>query len=75
MPVVRNVMKQVEEYKELPFAKRWLESDKLEFALIQLEKAGILHAYPVLLESAGGLVAQAEHTIIITKDGCEVTTK
>ncbi|MFZ2498100.1 MAG: type II methionyl aminopeptidase [Methanosarcina sp.] len=75
MPVVRNVLKQVEEYKELPFAKRWLESDKLEFALIQLEKAGILHAYPVLLESAGGLVAQAEHTIIITKDGCEVTTK
>ncbi len=75
MPVVRNVLKQVEEYRKLPFAKRWLESDKLEFALIQLEKAGILHAYPVLLESAGGLVSQAEHTIIITQDGCEVTTK
>ena len=75
MPAVRNVLKQVEEYRELPFAKRWLESDKLEFALIQLEKAGILHSYPVLLESAGGLVAQAEHTIIITQDGCEVTTK
>ncbi len=75
MPAVRNVLKQVEEYRELPFAKRWLESDRLEFALIQLEKAGILHSYPVLLESAGGLVAQAEHTIIITQDGCEVTTK
>ena len=68
-------MKQAEEYRELPFAKRWLESDRLEFALIQLERAGILHSYPVLLESAGGLVAQAEHTIIITQDGCEVTTK
>ena len=75
MPAVRNVLKQVEEYRALPFAKRWLESDKLEFALIQLERAGILHSYPVLLESAGGLVAQAEHTIIITQDGCEVTTK
>jgi methionyl aminopeptidase len=75
MPAVRNVLKQVEEYRELPFAKRWLESDKLDFALLQLEKAGILHSYPVLLESAGGLVAQAEHTIIITQDGCEVTTK
>jgi methionyl aminopeptidase len=75
MPAVRNIMKQVEEYRKLPFAKRWLESDRLEFSLLQLEKAGILHSYPVLLESAGGLVAQAEHTIIITNDGCEVTTK
>lgn len=75
MPAVRNVLKQVEEYRELPFAKRWLKSDKLDFSLIQLEKAGIIHSYPVLLESTGGLVAQAEHTIIITEDGCEVTTK
>ncbi|WP_440946223.1 type II methionyl aminopeptidase [Methanosarcina sp. T3] len=75
LPAVRNVLKQVEEYRELPFAKRWLESDKLEFSLIQLEKAGILHSYPVLVESAGGLVSQAEHTVIITRDGCEVTTK
>jgi methionyl aminopeptidase len=75
MPAVRNVLKQVEEYRELPFAKRWLKSDRLDFSLIQLEKAGIIHSYPVLLESTGGLVAQAEHTIIITEDGCEVTTK
>jgi len=75
LPAVRNVLKQVEEYRELPFAKRWLVSDKLEFVLIQLERAGILHSYPVLVESAGGLVAQAEHTIIVTHDSCEVTTK
>ncbi len=75
MPAVRDVLKRVEEYRKLPFAKRWLESDKLDFALIQLEKAEIFRSYPVLLESAGGLVAQAEHTIIITQDGCEVTTK
>jgi methionyl aminopeptidase len=75
LPAVRNVLKQVEEYRKLPFAKRWLESDKLDFALIQLEKAEIFHSYPVLIESAGGLVAQAEHTIVITQDGCEVTTK
>jgi methionyl aminopeptidase len=75
LPAVRNVLKQVEEYRELPFAKRWLVSDKLEFALIQLERAGILHSYPVLVESAGGLVAQAEHTIIVTHDSCEVTTR
>jgi methionyl aminopeptidase len=75
MPAVRNILKQVEEYRGLPFAKRWLESEKLEFALIQLTKAGILQSYPVLLESGGGLVAQAEHTIVITQNGCEVITK
>jgi len=75
MPVVRNVMKQAEEYRELPFAKRWLNSEKLEFSLIQLEKAGILHSYPVLIEKTGGLVSQSEHTVIITSDGCEVTTR
>jgi methionyl aminopeptidase len=75
MPAVRNVLKQAEEYRGLPFAKRWLESDKLDFALIQLKKAGIFHSYPVLLENAGGLVAQAEHTIVVTQDGCEVITK
>lgn len=75
LPAVRNVLKQVEEYRELPFAKRWLNSDKLEYSLIQLERAGIIHSYPVLIESAGGLVSQTEHTVIITRDGCEVTTK
>lgn len=74
MPAVRNALKQIEEHKGLPFAKRWLESEKLEFAMIQLEKAGIIHSYPVLLESSGGMVAQAEHTLIITEDGCEITT-
>lgn len=74
MPAVRNVMKQAEEYRELPFAKRWLVSDKLDFSLLQLEKAGILRSYPVLIEKTGGLVSQAEHTVIITSDGCEVTT-
>ncbi|MDD3041485.1 MAG: type II methionyl aminopeptidase [Methanosarcinaceae archaeon] len=75
VPAIRKVLKQAEEYKELPFAKRWLSSDKLDFAMIQLEKAGILHGYPVLLESAGGLVAQAEHTVIVNEDGCEITTE
>ncbi|AKB73382.1 Methionine aminopeptidase [Methanosarcina lacustris Z-7289] len=75
LPAVRNVLKQVEEYRELPFAKRWLNSDKLEYSLIQLERAGIIHSYPVLIESSGGLVSQSEHTLIITLDGCEVTTK
>ena len=75
IPFVRKVLTQVEEYRGLPFAKRWLESDKLDLALIQLERDGILTSYPVLVEVSGGLVSQAEHTIIVTEDGCEVTTR
>lgn len=75
MPAVRKVLKQIEEYKGLPFAKRWLEPEKLDFVMLQLEKAGVVHSYPVLLENSNGMVAQAEHTVIVTADGCEITTK
>jgi methionyl aminopeptidase len=75
LPQVRKVLTQIEEYNGLPFAKRWLEGDRLDFALNQLEKENILTSYPVLVEIAGGLVSQAEHTVIVTEDGCEVTTR
>jgi len=75
LPQVRKVLTQIEEYKGLPFAKRWLGSDKIEFALNQLEKENILISYPVLVEVSGGLVSQAEHTVIVTENGCEVTTR
>ncbi|MEM2175569.1 MAG: type II methionyl aminopeptidase [Candidatus Micrarchaeia archaeon] len=58
-----------QEYKTLPFAKRWL-SDlsspiKLQMALREMVERGILHEYPPLREKSKGLVAQAEETIII----------
>ncbi|PSP46169.1 type II methionyl aminopeptidase [Halobacteriales archaeon QH_1_68_42] len=34
-----------------------------------------LHGYPVLKEEDGRLVSQKEHTVIVTGDGCEVTTR
>lgn len=74
LPAARQLMKEIEPYKMLPFAKRWLKTDKLDFALVQLGKAGIITSYPVLKEVAGGMVSQAEHTMIVTEDGCEVTT-
>ncbi|MBW6471051.1 MAG: type II methionyl aminopeptidase [Methanosarcinaceae archaeon] len=75
LPAARKLLKQMEQYKTLPFAKRWLEPEKLDFALIQLERAGIVTSYPVLKEVEGGLVSQAEHTVIVTDDGCEILTK
>ncbi len=75
LPAARALLKELAQYRTLPFAKRWLKTPKLEFALMQLEKAGIVHSYPVLKEVAGGMVSQKEHTLIVTDDGCEVTTK
>jgi methionine aminopeptidase, type II len=71
----RQVLQQVtDEYKTLPFATRWLESTRAEMAVQRLEQRGVFHGYPVLKEDDGELVSQAEHTIIITEDGCEVIT-
>ncbi|WP_292488077.1 type II methionyl aminopeptidase [Methanohalobium sp.] len=77
LPAARKLMKEVEKYRTLPFAKRWLQSStkSLDFALLQLEKAGAIRSYPVLKEIEEGLVSQAEHTVIVTENGCEITTK
>jgi methionyl aminopeptidase len=73
-PSARALLQEIEKYKTLPFAKRWL-GERVDFALVQLVKAGIIEPYPILKEIQGGLISQAEHTIIVTKDGCEVITK
>jgi methionyl aminopeptidase len=75
-PEARELMKEIDEsYKTLPFARRWLKRDRAEYALMQLLRAGIVHRYPVLWEIEGALVSQAEHTAIVTDDGCEVITR
>jgi len=63
-----------EEYRTLPFAARWIDVPRAEMAIRRLTQAGALHGYPVLKEDEGTLVSQAEHTVIVTEDGCEVTT-
>lgn len=73
-PSARKLLKKIEEYKTLPFAKRWL-GERIDFALLQLVKANVVQAYPILKEINGGLISQAEHTVIITEDGCEVITR
>lgn len=79
-PSARALLKDIEKYRTLPFAKRWLKGisssvHSVDFALLQLVKAGIIEPYPILKEIEGGLISQAEHTIIVTKEGCEVITR
>ena len=63
-----------DEYATLPFAARWLEGSRVDISLTRLERADAVRSYPVLREDEGALVSQAEHTVIVTEDGCEVVT-
>ena len=64
-------------YKGLPFAERWLHDIQTNDAgnsLKKLMRAGIISYYPVLDELGKGMVAQSEHTVLITNSGSEVLT-
>jgi methionyl aminopeptidase len=67
------------DYNGLPFAERWLAKRmsklRLELTLRELTGVGALWPYHVLTERAKGKVAQAEHTVIVTIEGCEVITR
>ncbi len=66
-------------FKTLPFSERWLvdvaRPETLRRELRRLAAKGVLIRYPVLLERAGGIVAQFEHTIIVLEDQVLVTTR
>jgi len=65
-------------YRTLPFASRWLYSslgkEIVEDGLSETLKAKCISGYPVLVEASGKAVTQAEHTVIVKEDGCEVLT-
>ncbi|RLI78580.1 type II methionyl aminopeptidase [Archaeoglobales archaeon] len=73
MKIARQILKEVEKYKTLPFAKRWL-SKAPEVIIGRLVRDGVLRSYPVLTEIGGGLVSQAEHTIIVEENGARIVT-
>jgi len=76
LPQARELMRRIQQdYKTLPFARRWLKGERAEYALMQLLRGGVVHPYPVLWEVEGALVSQAEHTVVILEDGCEVITR
>jgi methionyl aminopeptidase len=72
----RQALEQItEQFRTLPFATRWLDVSRPEMALRRLERQNIVHGYPVLKEQEGYYVSQKEHTVVVTEDGCEVTTR
>lgn len=80
LPTAKKLLTHIERtHPKLPFAERWLtsaiEPHKLNVNLLQLQKEAAIKHYPALSEASGGMVAQTEATIVITEDGCVVTTK
>ena len=65
-------------FKTLPFAERWLKGavpkEKQSEAFSDMLTSKTLMAYPVFVEASRNPVTQAEHTVLITEDGCEVLT-
>lgn len=70
----RKVLESIRPRSGLPFAKRWVSVKSADIAIANLKKAQILRAYPVLHDIPGSRVSQSEHTLIVTEDGCTVTT-
>ncbi|MFQ5910903.1 MAG: type II methionyl aminopeptidase [Thermoplasmata archaeon] len=72
-----NLLRSVEEsFSTLPFAERWCLpfDNKASHRISKLVRLGALYSYPLLRDGAGGIVSQAEHTVIVTESGCEVIT-
>ncbi|MDR0372666.1 MAG: type II methionyl aminopeptidase [Nitrososphaerota archaeon] len=65
-------------FHTLPFTERWIvnilpkETHKAAFKELLSSKS--IMAYPVFIEASKKPVAQAEHTLLIKEDGCEVLT-
>jgi methionyl aminopeptidase len=75
----KKLLKYIEEkFRTLPFAERWLKGvvpeDQHREAFKELLKCKAVMGYPVFIEVSRKTVTQAEHTLLIKEDGCEVLT-
>lgn len=77
--MIKPVYKDIQRYDGLPFASRHLAEKhgwpRTRYALKQLVTKDVLVAHPSLVEVSDGLVAQAEHTVVISDGEVHVTTR
>jgi methionyl aminopeptidase len=78
-PYAKHLLNYVEEnFRTLPFSERWLKDvvpkEHHSAAFQELLRSKCLMSYPVFVEASGKPVAQAEHTLLIVKNGCRVLT-
>ena len=60
-----------------PFAGRWCDDlhPQASTLLPKMVRMGMVMSYPILIEAGRGMVAQAEHSVIVTETGCSVLTR
>ncbi|UCD26203.1 MAG: type II methionyl aminopeptidase [Candidatus Bathyarchaeota archaeon] len=78
-PYAKRLLNYVKKnFQALPFTERWLQGcvppSRFKTAFSELLSSKTLISYPVFIEASGKPVAQAEHTILVTKDGGLVLT-
>jgi methionyl aminopeptidase len=78
-PYARQLLKHIEgNFRTLPFAERWLKGvvpkEQHREAFRELLASKTLMGYPIFVEVSRKPVAQAEHTVLITGDSCEILT-
>ena len=72
-----EILTAIEKWNGLPIARRYFrdfDPAKLEETLLGMSKQGALVRYPPLCEAPGTMVAQFEHTLLITEEGVEILT-
>lgn len=79
MKSTQRVLKHIQHnHKQVPFSGRWITDEfgerKGSIALKQLAEAMAIYPYAPLREKENCFVSQKEHTVIIEKEGCTVTT-
>ena len=66
-------------FRTLPFAERWLigvvPKQSYNSAFRELLSSKSLVSYPIFVEASRRMVAQAEHTIYVKRNGCEILTE
>jgi methionyl aminopeptidase len=75
----KKLLKYIEaNFRSLPFAERWLNDlipkEQYIGAFKELLTSKAIMGYPVFVEVSKKPVAQAEHTVLINDEGCEVLT-
>lgn len=79
MKTTQKVLKYIQHnHQYVPFSGRWISEEfgerKGGIGLKQLSEAMAIYPYAPLREKEGCFVSQKEHTVIIEKEGCTVTT-
>ncbi|MDF1538182.1 MAG: type II methionyl aminopeptidase [Candidatus Thorarchaeota archaeon] len=74
---IRNIARQ--KFGTLPWTSRWLHRIKtdidIDAAVRNLQRAGAIHGYPVLIEGKKGMVSQFEHSMFVGENGAIVSTR